>query len=373
MNTTSVKPFSVTKALNRFVLLLNVLVAMPLLLAHFASSVSPAKFWYAELVAISYPFWLIINCCFIIYWFLQLHRFVLMSIIAILITYPKPGLFFQWHFSSTPKAKQIKVMTYNVRLFDLYNWTGNLKTRAKIFNMLHAASPDIICFQEYYTRDKGNFQNTDTLEKILNAQSHVKYGITLRKTDHWGLATFSTYPIVNRGTAIFEEGNTNFVIYTDIKVNDDTIRVYNAHLQSNHFKEEDTKFLEVPDSSSKAEVVKRSESILKRLKKASIKRAVQTDELKAHVLSSPYPVIICGDFNDPPFSYTYNVLRKGLCDAYIENGQGFGVTYSGAVPFFRIDYVLHDEKLECISYKKINTKLSDHYPIVTEFSLNKSE
>ncbi len=369
MNTNKHHAFSATRALNRVMSFFNILAAMAILISHFSSFVSPAKFWLLELIAISYPFWFIINLAFLAYWLLQLHRFIFISVVAIAITYPKPGLFFQMNFESKAKEQQLKVMNYNVRLFDLYNWTGNLKTRAKIFEMLKEASPNIICFQEYYTRDKGNFQNTKDLEKLLNSESHVKYGITLRKIDHWGLATFSTYPIVNRGTAIFEQGNTNFAIYTDLKVNDDTIRVYNAHLQSNHFKEEDTKFLEEPDSTNSDEAVKRSESILKRLKKASSKRAVQADELKAHIVSSPYPVILCGDFNDPPYAYTYGVLSKELCDAFVENGKGFGVTYSGAVPFFRIDYILHDKRLQCNSYKKINSKLSDHYPIVAEFSL----
>lgn len=369
MTNATPKAFSITRAINRLVLLLNVLFALGLLIAHFSSAVNPSKYWIFELVAISYPFWLIVNGFFVIYWIIQLHRFVLVSVIAILISYPKPGLFFQWHSSSSPKEKQLKVMTYNVRLFDLYNWTGNLKTREKIFEMLKEAAPNIVSFQEYYTCDKGDFQNTDALQKLLKAESNVVYGITLRKYDHWGLATFSTYPIVNRGSIIFEEGNTNFAIYTDIKVNEDTIRVYNAHLQSNHFKEEDTKFLEEPDSLTKSEAVVRSESILKRLRKASIKRGKQADEIATHINHSPYPVILCGDFNDPPYSYTYNTLRKNLCDAFVENGKGFGVTYSGAVPFFRIDYTLHDKRLQCNSYKKINSKLSDHYPIVTEFVL----
>lgn len=370
MNESADKSLSIRRTINRLMLLINVLIAVALIISHFAAFVNPSKMWLFELLSISYPLWLILNICFVIYWLIQFHRFLLLSVIAILITYPKPGLFFQWHFTSENKSEQLKVMTYNVRLFDLYNWTGNLKTRAKIFDMLKGAAPDIACFQEYYTRDEGNFQNTKDLEKLLKAKdSHVVYGISLRKVDHWGLATFSTYPIINRGTAIFKKGNSNFAIYSDIKVNDDTIRVYNAHLQSNHFKEEDTKFLEEPDSLSNDEALKRSESILKRLRNGSMKRGKQADELKAHILTSPYPVIVCGDFNDPPYSYTYSVLRKNLCDAYVENGKGFGVTYSGAVPFFRIDYTLHDERLQCNSYKKINSKLSDHYPVVTEFSL----
>ena len=356
------------KMITRLVALLNVIAGIALIAAHFSSSVNPAKHWWLELFAISYPVWLVINFAFMFFWIIRLHRFILISFIAIAITFQSLRLFFQWHFSDDHASKHLKVMTYNVRLFDLYNWTGNLKTRAKIFDLLRDANPDIVSFQEYFTRDEGPFHNTDSLRNLLKAESNVAYGITLRKIDHWGLATFSKYPIIHKGIAFYEEGNTNFAIYTDIVVNKkDTIRIYNAHLQSNHFKDEDTKFLQLADSLSGEEAMKRSESILKGIRNASIIRGWQADQLHAHIESSPYPVIVCGDFNDPPFSYAYHQVSKNLKDAYAEKGRGFGVSYSGAVPYFRIDYILHDQKFDCTGYKKINSKLSDHFPITAEF------
>ncbi len=82
-----------------------------------------------------------------------------------------------------------------------------------------------------------------------------------------------------------------------------------------------------------------------------------------HMNSSPYPVILCGDFNDPPFSYAYNTLSKDLNDTFIDEGKGTGATYIGKIPFFRIDFILYD-KLLCINHEVINSKWSDHYPIM---------
>jgi endonuclease/exonuclease/phosphatase family metal-dependent hydrolase len=195
--------------------------------------------------------------------------------------------------------------------------------------------------------------------------------VTLRGTDHWGIATFSKYPIVGRGRLFYEEGHTNFGIFSDVVVRGDTVRVYNVHLQSNYFKEKDYKFIANPDSGGEKEMINGSKSILKRLKKAVIKRSEQVDELRIAINNCPYPFILCGDFNDPPFSYAYQKIREQLADCYLEKGSGFGVTYLGSFPPYRIDYILHSKSIRCDQYQTLNVKLSDHRPIVAWLSLKK--
>lgn len=327
---------------------------------------SPAKIWWSELIAISYPYFLIINIVFIIFWLFAGIRWALISTFFILLGFNHVSLFYQFGNDEAQETDSISfsLMSYNVRLFDLYNWTGNLKTRAEIFDKLSNEQPDILCFQEYYNQDYGDFQNTDALKKFLHAKNaHVEYGITLRKTNHWGLATFTRFPIVGRGRVIYEEGKTNFGLYTDVKINKDTLRIYNVHLQSNHFKERDYRFIESPDSGSNKQILQSTKRIMRRLKDGAVKRAQQVDELKIHMNNSPYPVVLCGDFNDPPFSYAYHVLSENLDDTFTEHGSGIGVTYIGKIPFFRIDYVLHDENVNCVSHEVDTTRLSDHKPI----------
>ena len=256
-------------------------------------------------------------------------------------------------------------MSYNVRLFDLYNWFHNQETRGEIFKFLTTESPGIVCFQEYFTSDKkeDHFSNNDTLKKIIPAAySNIAYSTSLYGSSHWGIATFSKYPIINKETVHFQERGGNIFTYSDIKIGNDTIRVYNTHLESIRFRKDDYKFIENLGETEQDEI-KGSLSIIRRLKRAFIKRAMQVRVLHEHILHSPYPSVLCGDFNDTPSSYTYSVLCSGMNDSFRESGSGFGKTYIGAFPSFRIDYILHDETLKSTGYRTHREKLSDHFAI----------
>ncbi|HSI91383.1 MAG TPA: endonuclease/exonuclease/phosphatase family protein, partial [Adhaeribacter sp.] len=157
-------------------------------------------------------------------------------------------------------------------------------------------------------------------------------------------------------------------IFTDLKVNGDTIRVYNAHFQSNRLRREDYEFLGNPREEKEKWLA--SKNILNRLKTGTIKRSNQVDVVASHIAASPYPVIICGDFNDPPSSYTYNRLRANLKDAFVESGRGFGNTYNGLIPLLRIDYILHHRRFRSSGFQVIKQDLSDHYPIMCRLELS---
>jgi endonuclease/exonuclease/phosphatase family metal-dependent hydrolase len=365
---------SVEKQRSRFgifrlsLLLINIIAALLLLVVQIAPQISPKQFWLLELMAYSYPFLLLINIGFIIYWGIFRNKFALISLFIIIIGYDKLQLFYRPSFLvfEEPVAKNsIKVMSYNVRLFDLYNWSGNTKTRSKIFDLLSKETPDITCFQEYYHSDKPDFSNNDTLNKILKSPyRQVEYGLTLYNDYHWGLATYSKYPVINKGLIFFKPGSTNFGMFCDVLYKGDTIRIYNVHLQSNHFKKRDYEFMANPDSGSNEDMLRGALSIMKHLKKGVLKRTEQVDELRAHIESCEHPAIICGDFNDPPYSYAYNKICHNFSDCFIEKGKGFGISYNGSFLPYRIDYILHSDYFECLKYSMIRKKLSDHYPVI---------
>jgi endonuclease/exonuclease/phosphatase family metal-dependent hydrolase len=98
------------------------------------------------------------------------------------------------------------------------------------------------------------------------------------------------------------------------------------------------------------------------MKSSYINRANESKKIKDHINSSPFPVIVCGDFNDTPISYTYSTLKENLVDAFKESGIGIGNSYVG-IPSLRIDYILHDKKFNSYNYKKYKFELSDHFPI----------
>jgi endonuclease/exonuclease/phosphatase family metal-dependent hydrolase len=136
-----------------------------------------------------------------------------------------------------------------------------------------------------------------------------------------------------------------------------------VHLQSIKFQYKDYELVEKFEAKNDNERLEGSKIIFNRLKQGFIKRAVQVDILRDHMNSSPYPVILCGDFNDTPVSYVYGVLSKNLKDAFQQSGFGFGRTYAGIFPSFRIDYIFHDKKYKSSDYNTIHKAYSDHYPI----------
>lgn len=356
---------------NRLILWLHYFVMLSLLVATFAKYISPLLFWVPAFFGLAFPFLFLINAVFIIYWLAQFKPAVVFGIVALCISMPTACLYLTF---SRPAGKihnkPLKVTSFNSMLFDLYNWSRNKESRAKILTGLSDLSPDILCLQEFYTsEEKGDYNNIDTIRHIFKTgYFHSEYTVTLRKHDHWGVATFSKYPIVNQGKILFNTQSNNICIYSDIVIGADTVRVYNLHLQSISFSKDDNKFLEEVISEKNAEnEVTKSRNILRRLKRAFIRRAAQADMVALHIQTCRYPVILCGDFNDTAASYAYQRLAGNLNDAFIEKGMGFGRTYAGKWPQFRIDYILHSDALNCVDFRRSPETFTDHYPITAWF------
>jgi endonuclease/exonuclease/phosphatase family metal-dependent hydrolase len=344
---------------------------LSLLLSVCARYISPYLFWIPAFFGLAFPFLFVLNIILVLYWLVQFRSPMIFGVIVFLISLPTALRFFQ---VSVPKsksfAKELKITSYNSMLFDLYNWTKNVETRPKIFANLLDIKPDILCLQEFYTsEEQGDYNNIDTVRQMLNTPYfHSEFTVTLRKHDHWGVATFSKYPIINQGKIIFHTRSNNICIFSDIVINKDTIRVYNIHLQSISFSRKDNEFLEELMSEKNAEdEMSKGKNILRRLKRAFLKRTKQVDMVIAHMKTCPYKIVMCGDFNDTAASYAYERLSKNLKDAFIEKGIGFGRTYAGKWPQFRIDYILYDKNMHCSGYKRSEETLTDHFPITAYF------
>ncbi len=333
--------------------------------------VSPLLFWIPAFFGLAFPFLFLLNLLLIIYWLIQFKPAGVFGIIALCISLPTAYGFIQISFPARNiQTKQLKVTSFNCMLFDLYSWKKNKQNRSKILTSLSEINPDILCLQEFYTSEiVGHHNNIDTLKQILKTDYfQSEYTTTLREYNHWGIATFSKYPIINQGKILFNTTSNNICIYSDIVINKDTLRVYNIHLQSIRFSKGDNKFLEDVVSEKNAEnEVEKSKNILRRLKRAFLKRTKQVDMVVLHMKTCRYKVIVCGDFNDTAASYTYQKLSKKLNDAFIEKGFGFGTTYAGKWPQFRIDYILHSKNIICTNYKRSIETFTDHYPITAYF------
>ena len=352
---------------NKFILWINYFVIVSLVVSSFAKHVSPELLWIVAFFGIGFPFIFLINFAFLIFWVIQFRKLFIFSAIAMVIALPTAMNYFRFNFGTENIAtKSFKITSYNSMLFDLYNWKHNKESREKIFDNLTEIGSDIICFQEFYTsEEEGDFNNVDTLTKLLNLPYyHTEYTATLREFDHWGIATFSRFPMINKGKIVFNTRSNNLCIYTDLLIKKDTVRVYNLHLQSISFSKKDNQFLtDIKQGNDSEEDVEKSKNILRRLKRAFVKRAKQVEIVKLHMNSCRYKTILCGDFNDTPASYTYDQLCEKLTDAFVAKGNGFGRTYAGEWPQFRIDYILFDKQFRFSKFNRAEETFTDHFPI----------
>jgi len=361
---------------NKIVFAVNLVFAILLFGSYLSLYISPSTFYPFAFLGLGYPILVFFNIVFAIYWTVFFKRQVLLSTIAILVGIMLFPRCFQFNFTAekmTAKTKGdslIKVMSYNVRLFDLYNWTNNKNTRNKLFKFINNEQVDVINLQEFYSDDENSFVNLDSIKKRLDYNySNVHYTTTLRKTDHWGIATLSKYPIISKGFIKFATKGNNSCIYSDIVKGSDTIRFYNLHLQSIHFKNEDYKFLDSLNNNKEVDELKGARKILGKLKRAFVKRSSQVELVINHINKSPYDVVVCGDFNDTPVSYTYQMFVSHLVDAFVISGSGIGSSNNEIIPQ-RIDYIFHSPNIKSYSFKTTKSDLSDHYPLTAYIKAN---
>ena len=348
---------------------INLVVVVSTLLGYISPFIGPATIWPLAFFGLGMPYLLLLNFLFAAYWMFRGKTWFLVSLIVIALGYQTIPKYLQFNFGSEELSeKSFKVMSFNVRVFDLYMWTKEKSTRNSIFDFLEKENPDILCLQEFYNRDEQlqhyEFKTLDTLVKILSAKNyHVHYTTTLRKTDNWGLITFSKFPIEHKGVVPFENQGDNASIYTDIRIDGRTLRVYNNHLASIKLGKRDYKTMKTINEQDYSNLFNKSLSLLEKVKNGFVKRSLQADLIENNISSSPFPVLVCGDFNDSPTSYTYNTIKGNLKDTYIKSGSGLGRTYIGEFPSFRIDYIFTDTSLESSNYKTHPEELSDHHPI----------
>lgn len=266
-------------------------------------------------------------------------------------------LFVRWGDVNIDKeGESLKICTYNVGTFT----QGQNKERTfnieGISRFIKEENPHIVCFQEFYIRD------TSEINGILSQYPYRYYHLFgTRSNRKFGNITYSKYPIIDQGKLVFK-ASTNLCIYTDIQLQNKTLRVYNTHLES-HSISFTALVKKMRESSNVTDEIY---EVHDRMAGTFRKRAQQVDSIVLHSNSSNYPAIICGDLNDTPMSYTYNKLTKNRKDSFRQAGKGFSATYSLFWPLLRIDYILYPSPIWSLSHKTSRIRYSDHYPVVTE-------
>ncbi len=357
------------KILHNLLLIGNIIVALGLISCYLSVYISPADFWFPAIIGLLYPFFLLANLAYLIYWIFRWRWLFVIPLVAIAMGANHLNAFVQLPFGKGKNEKKanLKVMSYNVNLFRLQSWSKTKPTHNEVIKYIKENGIDIVCMQEFYVRE--NKFTEEQAKEQLGMHSHINY-ILQRKQSGYGLAIFSKYPIVDSGEIIFEN-SFNSCIYVDIKLNNDTIRVYNNHLQSLRLKERNFNFLLKSEFRNESNKYNELKDILSRVHDAFDKRAFQVDKVAKHMSNCKYPIILCGDFNDSPISYTYETLTQKLNDSYKEAGVGLVYTYAGLWPSYRIDYILHSADFEAVSFYSPRINYSDHYPVVAKYWFKK--
>lgn len=353
------------KFIYRILLGINIFFAVTLLIAYVAVHINPEDFAFPAFFGLAYPYLLLINIIISIVWAMLLKFEALISVFVIALGFTHFSNYIQLTKPGGDKENSFKVISYNVRLFNYFENKKGASSQKKVIEYLNSQNPDIFCLQEFFV--VGSVAETDAaIKKALGSKyySHLKV-FGSGKNKYYGIATYSKFPIVKKGE-IVHPGSSSLSIYTDVLIKGDTFRIYNNHLQSFRLKSMERNFMEEITSENK-ETFGEVKSLSKSLKKGFVKRALQAQVVKGNINRSKYPVIVLGDFNDTPVSYSYRKIRKGLNDSFVNSGYGAGFTYRGNYPPNRIDYILYDNSLVNSFFEIKKVKFSDHYPIIAYF------
>ena len=351
---------------DKFLLPIAILFAAALIMGICAGMVDPRRFPLFAFFGLAYPYMLVVNFAFIAWWLIgKKYLFALISILIIALGYrPFNATFslFGGMGSEVKVENSVRLMTYNVHNFQPFDNKKTESVKEQMLKVVKDQNPDIVCFQEFYTRFKGKFDVLDSLKKQLNIKNVYFVESSKNSYEAIGLAIFSKYPIVGQGEIPFLKAlKGNMSIYTDINVKGKILRVYNVHFQSISFQPQDYEYLDqMKDMKTEVRPGKR---ILRMLKNAFEKRSGQVDIMKKEMASCKTPYLIAGDFNDTPASYVVTQITKGLNNAFIQKGIGLGKTYNGKFPNFQIDYIATSKDLEVLNYNITEAKLSDHFPV----------
>lgn len=273
--------------------------------------------------------------------------------------------------SKSPQSPILTVMSYNVMSFDVLRHLDNVapQNALDLIEWAKNADADVKCFQEFYThKTRPNFVLLEEFKKAgypYYTLLHPK--IAPDEEGFLGVAIVSKYPIVARGEQEFE--NQNGMVWADLKIKKDTIRVINVHFRSMVVRFAGLK--EAYKDRDYQDGKKEMKWVTSRLKYGFEHHAEEIKSINAYVDSSPHPVILCGDFNETPYSYTYGQVRQRLNNAFEDAGTGFGFSYRNAPKYIRIDNQFYDPKaFEIQSFKTQNDILySDHFPIFGRYKI----
>lgn len=338
----------------------NVTTVVLMLLVGYSDRLSPVEHPLLCCAGMAMPFFLLANMAFLFFWLLFCWRKAWIPVAGFLLAYVPIRIYCPLNFSSAPPEGALKLMTYNVCTYG-----GNFKYEDavdRIMDYLDRESPDIVCFQEDVSNKR------EVRRKLADRYAYNDTVLFCRNAEHENAVGIHTrFPILRR-ERIEYTSVTNGSAAWFLQVGKDTVVVVNNHLESTHISTEDREKYQniLKGDVQRREAHKEGMLLVDKLGSAMVRRAPEAEAVHRFIENHrQYPVIVCGDFNDTPISYTRHVISQGLTDCFRETGKGLGLSYNRKGFNFRIDYLFcssHFEPAGCWVDSKVD--YSDHYPLV---------
>jgi endonuclease/exonuclease/phosphatase family metal-dependent hydrolase len=365
----------------RFLILCNAFIVFLFLLASLAPYLNPERWWFISFLGIGFPVLLLAAILFMLCWLFVRRKFAVISAVGMLIGFKSISVFFAFHIAQKFEYKKqpgtIRIASWNVARFIEMKRNNNKgsQTRLQMMELIKQQDADIFCMQEFFhSNDSAWYPN------LVYIQSHLNYPYYYYSHDndgdnHYiGSIIFSRYPIIDSGMVRYPRPTLpEALMHADIRINDDTIRVFTTHLQSLQFKKSDYEKIDRLKDAEGGELVSDSKTIFSKLRTGIAYRKIQSDIVQQVLEDSPYPFLFCGDLNDVPNSYTYFTIRGDMQDAFLKKGFGIGRTFSSLSPTLRIDYIFADKNFEIDQFNRVVKNYSDHYLILSDVKLQKSK
>ena len=328
--------------------------------------INPSTFVWTAFFGLA--FWMIFFAnilILIILIFLKSRRTLLIPIVALLFSIP--GIIKSYSFGENKDdVDTITVMTYNVGVFRDFKVKNRSVSDVKksLVKLVKEQNPDVLCLQE-----SGKWPN-NTVYNFSQMIGYKYYSANLTN----GNSYFSKYPIENISSFENENDIKKFADIKKIRINKEkSFYLVNCHFNSFGISKEEIEYI-----NDTKNIVKDKEtygkSVISKLTRGFKLRTKTTELLIEKLPKDDLPLVICGDFNDTPMSYTYNqMLNAGLKDAFITASKGIGKTYCGRLPLLRIDYFWYNDNIKIVDYNRIKQTTSDHYPLLISFNIKEAE
>ncbi len=339
-------------------LVIQVIVSVFTIVALFGGNVTPVGNPARAMLVYALPLLIIANVLLIIYWLVRRNwLYLAIPIITIACCIPFMGTYYQPSFfdsKDTNKQNGLKIATYNVAMFG--RETSGFMAQ-DILAEMRSQNVDVLCLQEY-NEVSGDKNNTESYREYFPYVAEGREDMII----------FSRYPIEKHEKLLFDETN-NSAMWADININGREFRIYNVHLETTGINRTIHKAGKLMAQNYDVSTNRLLSAIYGNYMMGMYFRSGQAIELSNEMRQSPNPIILCGDFNDVPYSFVYKTLLGDRVDGFVECGEGWMHTYRGGKKMVRIDYIFHDQSLKGLNYYRMDLTYSDHYPVFMKIAL----